>query len=98
MPAKRGLTMRQLRQMLRLLYEGVSAREVGRQLGVARSTVQDNLERAKKAGLTWPLAPDLTDDVLEQRLFSKAGYVPGVRRRTDPLVLKRGATASKRPR
>lgn len=84
MPAKRGLTMRQLRQMLRLLHDGVSAREVGRQLGVARSTVQDNLERAKKAGLAWPLAPDLTDDVLEQRLFSKAGYIPGVRRRPEP--------------
>ena len=84
MPAKRGLTMRQLRQMLRLLHDGVSAREVGRQLGVARSTVQDNLERAKRAGLAWPLAPDLTDDVLEQRLFSKAGYIPGVRRRAEP--------------
>ena len=84
MPAKRGLTMRQLRQMLRLLHDGASAREVGRQLGVARSTVQDNLERAKKAGLAWPLAPDLTDDVLEQRLFSKAGYIPGVRRRPEP--------------
>ncbi len=84
MPAKRGLTMRQLRQMLRLLHEGVSAREVGRQLGVARSTVQDNLERATKAGLAWPLAPDLTDDALERRLFSKAGYIPGVRRRVEP--------------
>ena len=52
---------------------------------VARSTVlQDNLERAKKAGLAWPLAPDLTDDILEQRLFSKAGYIPGVRRRPEP--------------
>lgn len=76
--------MRQVRQMLRLLHEGVSAREVGRQLGVARSTVQDNLERARKAGLAWPLAPDLTDDILEQRLFAKAGYIPGVRRRVEP--------------
>jgi len=70
--------------MLRLLHEGVGAREVGRRLGVARSTVQDNLERAGKAGLAWPLPPDLTDDILEQRLFSKAGYIPGVRRRVEP--------------
>ncbi len=84
MPAKRGLTMRQMRQMLRLLHDGVSAREVGRRLGLARSTVQDNHERAKKAGITWPLASDLTDDLLEQRLFSKAGYIPGVRRRAEP--------------
>jgi len=84
MPAKRELTMRQLRQMLRLHHDGVSAREIGRTLGVARSTIQDNLDRAKKAGLAWPLAPDLTDDVLEQRLFSKAGYTLGVRRRSEP--------------
>lgn len=76
--------MRQVRQMLRLLHEGVSAREVGRQLGVERSTVQDNLERTKKAGLARPLASDLTNDILEKRLFSKAGYIPGVRRRVEP--------------
>ena len=37
MPAKRELTMRQLRYMLRLHHDGVSAREIGRTLGVARS-------------------------------------------------------------
>jgi transposase len=84
MPAKRELTMRQLRQMLRLHHDGVSAREIGRTLGVARSTIRDNLDRAAKAGLAWPLAPDLTDDVLEQRLFSKAGCTPGGRRRPEP--------------
>jgi hypothetical protein len=36
MPAKRELTMRQLRQMLRLHHDGVSAREIGRTLRVAR--------------------------------------------------------------
>ena len=54
MPARRELTMRQLRQMLRLAREGVSAREIGRTLGVARSTIQDNLKRAEAAGLQWP--------------------------------------------
>src|SRR6201987_2262329 len=39
MPAKRELSMRQLRHLLRLHHGGVSAREVGRRLGVARSTV-----------------------------------------------------------
>jgi hypothetical protein len=39
MPAKRELTMRQLRYMLRLHHDGVSAREIGRTLGVARSTI-----------------------------------------------------------
>ena len=56
MPAKRKLTMRQLRQMLRLAHDGASSREIGRVLGIARSTVQDNLKRAAAAGLSWPLA------------------------------------------
>ena len=66
MPAKRELTMRQIRQMLRLARDGVSAREIGRTLGAARSTIQDNLNRAKAAGLSWPLPGELTDDALEQ--------------------------------
>jgi len=33
MPAKRELTMRQLRYMLRLHHDGVSARAIGRALG-----------------------------------------------------------------
>lgn len=84
MPAKRELTMRQIRQMLRLHRDGVSAREIGRTLGAARSTVQDNLRRAAAAGLAWPLDAELTDDVLEQRLFARAGVRSGFRRRSEP--------------
>lgn len=68
MPAKRRLTMRQLRQLLRLSVDGISVRDIGVMLGIARRTVQDNLDRAKAAGLTWPLPGDLRDDVLEARL------------------------------
>lgn len=83
-PAKRELTMRQIRQMLRLARDRVSAREIGRTLGVARSTIQDNLKRATIAGLSWPLAGDLTDAVLQQRLFAHAGAKSGFRRRVEP--------------
>src|SRR5579862_9496650 len=91
MPANRELTMRQLRQMLRLHHEGASARQIGRVLGAARSTIQDNLERAAKAGLGWPLAVELTDAALEERLFSKAGVRPGQRRRREPDWAQGGA-------
>src|SRR6195952_4139413 len=84
MPARRELTMRQIRQMLRLAHDGVSAREIGRTLGIARSTVQDNLARASAAGLTWPLGPEVTDAVLEQRLFARAGVKQGMRRLPEP--------------
>lgn len=73
MPARRELTMRPIKQMLRLAHDGVSSREIGRTLGVARSTAQDNLARASAAGLTWPLDPEVTDAVLEQRRLPDPG-------------------------
>jgi len=84
MPAKRELSMRQLRTLLRLHHGGVSAREIGRRLGVARSTIQDNLKRAAAAGLGWPLADDITEEALELRLFGRAGAATGQRRRVEP--------------
>jgi hypothetical protein len=84
MPAKREVSMRQLRHLLRLHHGGVSAREIGRRLGVARSTIQDNLKRAAAAGLRWPLPDDLTDDALELQLFGRAGVASGQRRRVEP--------------
>ena len=51
---------------------------------MARSTVQDNLQRAAAAGLRWPLCGDLTDDAIEDRLFARAGVKPGLRRRPEP--------------
>jgi len=84
MSAKRELSMRQLRHLLRLHHDGVSAREIGRRLGVARSTIQDNLKRAAAAGVAWPLADDVTEEALELRLFGRAGVETGQRRRTEP--------------
>src|ERR1700728_2238027 len=84
MPAKRELSMRQLRHLLRLHHDGVSAREIGRRLGVARSTIQDNLKRAAAAGLAWPLADDVTDEAVEARLFGRARVTQGHRRGVEP--------------
>jgi DNA-binding MarR family transcriptional regulator len=76
MPAKRELSMRQLRHLLRLHHD-VSAREIGRRLGVARATIPDNLKRAAAAGLAWPLADDITEEALETRLFGRTGVTQG---------------------
>jgi transposase len=57
----------------------VSAREIGRRLGVARSTIQDNLKRAMAAGLAWPLADDVTEEALGSRPASG-----GASNRTGP--------------
>ena len=84
MPKRRRLTMRQLRQLLRLSADGMSVRDIATMLGIARSTVQDNIERATAAGLSWPVPAELTDDALEHRLFSRQGVKQGLRRRPEP--------------
>jgi DNA-binding transcriptional regulator LsrR (DeoR family) len=84
MPAEIELTMRRLRQLLRLHHEGISAREIVRTLGAARSTIQDALNRAKSAGFGWPLPSDLTDEILERRLFAPSGRKATIRRLSEP--------------
>ena len=57
MPEERRLTMRQLRQLLRLARgRHERSRHCRRMLGIARSTVQDNLKRAEQAGLELAIA------------------------------------------
>src|ERR1700724_2410918 len=84
MPAKRELTMRQLRYMLRLHHDGVSACEIGRTLGVARSTIQDNLRRAQASGNAWPVPAALPDAIRERGLFARGARRAGLRRRGEP--------------
>ena len=84
MPAKRELTMRQMRLLLRLHSNGASAREISRAVGAARSTVQDAIKRAAAAGLSWPVPEVLTDAVLEEKLFARAGVGIGKRLRPEP--------------
>ena len=76
MPARRELTMRQLRQMLRLHHDGVSAREIGRTLGVARSTIQNNLERARNAGIG--VAPTRAVSTIGAPPSKRAGFLIAV--------------------
>ncbi|CAM3700025.1 IS21 family transposase [Deinococcus saxicola] len=67
---KKRVTMRKIREVLRLKFDlNHSDRDIGRSVGMARSTVQDYLKRAHAAGLTWPLSPELSDPQLETLLF-----------------------------
>ena len=84
MPTER-LSMRRIRQVLQLHFGArSSARVIGGTVGVGRSTVQDYLARATAAGLVWPLAPELTDEALEQLLFPAPRNRPGARRYVEP--------------
>jgi transposase len=62
--------MRQIRTVLRLRFaEKLSVRDTASSLAMARSTVSDYLNRARVAGLSWPLPAEMDDDALERRLF-----------------------------
>jgi transposase len=64
------LSMRMLREVLRLfLAAGVSQRAIARSLSVSTSTVNGYIGRARVAGLTWPLSPELDDDAALTRLL-----------------------------
>src|SRR6476661_3385911 len=79
MPAERT-SMRQVREVIRLKFVGgVPTREIARRIGVAPSTVRETIKRFQAAGLSWPLPEEMTDAVLEARLFPDAGTKQGHR-------------------
>lgn len=82
MPAKR-LSMRKIKEVLRLRARGLSDREIARSLGIGRSTVRRFRKRAEEADLVWPLPEGLTDGALEARLFPPHPP-PGTHERPTP--------------
>ncbi len=70
--ATKRLPMRQLRQILKLKYEtGLRHRQIAKACSVGAATVSLYLQRAREAGLGWPLPEELDDAALEARLFSR---------------------------
>ena len=68
--ANTRLSMRKIKDVLRLTHDThLNTRQVALSLNISRSTVTNYQERAQKAGLSWPLPEDLTEEALEQRLF-----------------------------
>lgn len=81
MPNER-LSMRHIREVLRLHYSlGMSQRTVARSLGLAQGTVSKYINRSRRAGLSWPLPPELDDEVrLENRLYPPPPDLPSEQR------------------
>lgn len=69
MPRPR-VTMHKIREILRLLDEGLSRRQISDALAIPRTTVGEYATRAKLASLSWPLPDDLDDDALQAKLFA----------------------------
>ena len=56
MPTQR-LSMRRIREVLRLRHQGLTERVIARMIGVSNGVVNGYLRRARLTGLTW-LLPD----------------------------------------
>jgi transposase len=82
MPAER-LSMRNIREVLRLKAMGFSGRKIARSLGLSPTTTSEYLRRAKAAKLSWPLEPELDDEALERLLFVSPTEQRSVRPQPD---------------
>lgn len=69
MPKKRT-PMNKVHDVLRLKYEAkLSNRDVAHCLKIGAATVSDIIGRFRNAGLSWPLPAELTDTLLEAKLY-----------------------------
>lgn len=75
MPRKR-LSMRKIKEVLRLNHHGLSHRQIGRSVGLSHATVSQYLARAEKAGLGWPLPEGLDEPQLHRVLFGAPAADP----------------------
>lgn len=81
--AAERLSMRTIKEILRLKWEKhFSNTQIAISCNIARSTIRSYLERAQKAGLSWPLPTELDDAALERLLF-----VPEERAHREDRVL-----------
>jgi len=61
--------IRKIREIVRMNALGLSTRQIGHSLQVARSSVGEYLKRAAAAGLSWPLPEELDETTIERKLF-----------------------------
>lgn len=66
------LSMRKIRDVLRLSAEGLSPRQIAASLSIGRTTLRGYVDRAADVGLGWPLPPEMSDTDLERCLFHRA--------------------------
>jgi len=68
--AKRRLSMRKIEEVLRLKWDHhLSNRQIAKSCLISHSTVREYLDRARLAGISWPLDPGLDYATLENMLF-----------------------------
>lgn len=75
MPTEK-LSMRKIKEVLKLHYENVSNREIARRLNIGAGSVSRYLTRAKAAKLVWPLTDDWSSEKIYSVLFPATNKNP----------------------
>ena len=83
MPEK-ALSMRKIREVLRLHALGLKQHQIARSCAIVQSTVHRYLKLAEAAGLRWPLPDDLNELKIDQLLFGKRAAPPSRRLHPPP--------------
>ena len=65
------LPVRKIREVLRLKGDGFSDRQIAAAIGSARSTVQECIARARKAGVSWPLPDGVDESALHAMMYRR---------------------------
>ena len=77
--------MRKIHAVLRQFYElNRSQREISRSLNIGRGTVANYLSRARNAGLSWPLPPEMDERSLALALFPESTKNDAQQRFVEP--------------
>jgi transposase len=63
------MSMRKIKHVLRLNSEGVGNRKIARLLNISPGSVSNYLNRAKVAGLVWPLSDEWSEEKIYSLLF-----------------------------
>ncbi len=83
--AQQRLSMRNIRDVLRLKAAGMSKRKIAVALGIGATAAGECLRRAREAGVGWPLPDDMTDAGLEVRLYPASTVLAEIKaRRPQP--------------
>jgi transposase len=95
--SKERLSMRKVKEILRLKHLGMSNRQIALSIKVSHSTIADYLCRAEKANISWPIPEDLDDTTLARMLFGEEDAKPKLRVEPDygymhKELKKRGVT------
>jgi transposase len=82
--SEEALSMRKIREVLRLSALGLAQHQIARSCSIVQSTVHKYLKLAEAAQLRWPLPEDLSNQKLDQLLFGQRAAPPSRRIHPPP--------------